>query len=91
MLRHLWRHDIWIIEKLKFDYLKNVKSFRSEKKTTKKPHFPLFHKSSLLDIQNKLAKIQRTQPLNWITGLHLTLNLPQLFLNQFPPLMSNSI
>ena len=25
-----WRHDIWISEKLKFDYLKNEKSFQSE-------------------------------------------------------------
>ena len=25
-----WRHDIWIPEKLKFDYLKNKRSFRSE-------------------------------------------------------------
>ena len=28
-----WRHDIWISENLKFDYLKNEKSFRSEIKT----------------------------------------------------------
>ena len=27
-----WRHDIWISKKLKFDYLKNEKSFRGEKK-----------------------------------------------------------
>ena len=25
-----WRHDIWTSEELKFDYLKNEKSFRSE-------------------------------------------------------------
>ena len=25
-----WRHDIWIFEKSKFDYLKNEKSFRKE-------------------------------------------------------------
>ena len=25
-----WRHDLWITENLKFDYLKNDKSFRSE-------------------------------------------------------------
>ena len=25
-----WRHDIWISKKLKFDYLKKEKSFRSE-------------------------------------------------------------
>ena len=25
-----WRHDIWITEKLKFDYLRNEKSFWSE-------------------------------------------------------------
>ena len=25
-----WHHDIWISEKLKFDYLKNEKSFRGE-------------------------------------------------------------
>ena len=24
-----WRHDIWISQNLKFDYLKNEKSFRS--------------------------------------------------------------
>ena len=28
-----WRHDIWIFEKSKFDYLKNEKSFQSEIKT----------------------------------------------------------
>ena len=27
-----WCHDIWIFEKLKFDYLKNEKRFRSEVK-----------------------------------------------------------
>ena len=27
-----WRHDIWITEKLKFDYFKNKKSFRTEMK-----------------------------------------------------------
>ena len=30
MLRHMRRHDIWISEKLKFDYLKNEKSYPSE-------------------------------------------------------------
>ena len=30
MLGIWWRHDIWISENLKFDYLKNEKSFRSE-------------------------------------------------------------
>ena len=25
-----WRHDTWISENLKFDYLKNEKSFQSE-------------------------------------------------------------
>ena len=29
-LGNWWRHVIWISEKLKFDYLKNEKSFRSE-------------------------------------------------------------
>ena len=37
-----WRHDIWISEKLKFDYLKNEKSFQSEVKSI----FPSF-KSAL--------------------------------------------
>ena len=27
-----WRHDIWILEKVKSDYLKNEKSFWSERK-----------------------------------------------------------
>ena len=33
MLRHLmtsWHLNIWILEKLEFDYLKNEKSFRNE-------------------------------------------------------------
>ena len=38
MLEHLRRHDIWILEKLKFDYLKKEKSFQSEIKNT----FPCF-------------------------------------------------
>ena len=46
-----WRHGIWISENIKFDYLKNEKSFRSERKNI------LFHKCSLLDLQNKLAKM----------------------------------
>ena len=33
-----WHHNIWIHEKLKFDYLKNEKSFRSEIKNI----FPCF-------------------------------------------------
>ena len=47
-----WRHDIWIFENLKFDYLKNEKSLQSAIKNI----FPLFHKCSLLDIKKKLAK-----------------------------------
>ena len=42
-----WRHGIWISKKLKFDYLKNEKSFRSEIKK----HYCLAHKCSLIDIQ----------------------------------------
>ena len=52
MLGHWSRHDIWIYENLKFDYLKNKTAFEM-----KKNFFSLFHKSSLLDIQNKLVKI----------------------------------
>ena len=33
-----WRRDIWISKKLKLDYLKNKKSFRSEIKN----NFPCF-------------------------------------------------
>ena len=33
MLGYLRRHDIWISEKLKFDYIKNKKSFQSKMKT----------------------------------------------------------
>ena len=44
----IWRrHEIWIPEKLKLDYLKNEKCFQSEIKK----HFSLFHKRSLLDIK----------------------------------------
>ena len=47
-----WRHDIWILENLKFDYVKSEK--------WKKQHMTLFYKFhlllSLLDVQNKLAK-----------------------------------
>ena len=58
LLRHMKRHDIWISEKsinsrlTKFGYLKNEKSFWSDIKT-----FSSFHKCSLLDIQNQLAKM----------------------------------
>ena len=45
-----WRHDIRISEMIKFDYLKNEKSFRSEVKNM----FPCFI-SALL--QNKLTQI----------------------------------
>ena len=38
-----WRHDIWVSENSKFDYLKNEKSFRSETKNI----FPCF-KSALI-------------------------------------------
>ena len=38
MLGIWWRHGIWISENLKFDYLKNEKSFRSEIKNI----FPCF-------------------------------------------------
>ena len=38
---------------LKVDYLKNEKSFQSEIKSI----FSLFRKCSLLDMQNKLAKM----------------------------------
>ena len=40
------------LKKTKFDYFKNVTSFRSETKNT----FPCFA-SALLDLQNKLAKM----------------------------------
>ena len=47
-----WRHDIWILENLKFDYVKSEK--------WKKQHMTLLYKFhlllSLLDVQNKLAK-----------------------------------
>ena len=41
------------LKKLKFNYLKNRKSFWSEIKN----FFSLFHKCSPLDLQNKLAKM----------------------------------
>ena len=42
MVRHLWRHDIWISEKSKIDFLKNDKNF-----TEMKDPFSLVHKSSV--------------------------------------------
>ena len=42
MVRHLWRHDIWISEKSKIDFLKNDKSF-----SEMKDPFYLLHKSSV--------------------------------------------
>ena len=54
----LWRHDIWISEKVKFDYLYIKKSFQNEIKK----HFSLFLKCSFLDIQKKLAKKLGMQP-----------------------------
>ena len=46
----IWRrHDIWISENLKFDYLKNEKNFGREINNI----FPC----SLLDILTKLAKM----------------------------------
>ena len=47
-----WRHDIWIPENLKFDYLKNKKSFWFEIKNI----IPYFT-SALLDM---LAKLEKT-------------------------------
>ena len=44
--------DVMAFEKLKFEYLQNKKSFRSEVK-----NISLFHECSLLDIQNKPAKM----------------------------------
>ena len=46
-----WRHDIWISEKLKLDYLKNEKSFRGEIKNI----LPCFT-SDLLDIKKQIIK-----------------------------------
>ena len=46
-----WKVKIWLSHK------------RKELSKWNKNHFSLFHKCSLLDIQNKLAKMQRTQPL----------------------------
>ena len=53
-----WHHDIGISENLKFDYLTNKISKWNKK------HFSLFHKSSLLNIQNKLVKMLQAQPLS---------------------------
>ena len=48
---------------MKFDFLKRKEILKWNKK-----RFTKFHKCSLLDSQNKLAKMQRTQPL--INGLY---------------------
>ena len=47
-----WRHDIWISEKLKFDYLKNEKSFRSEVKNI----FPCFTNALKKQTSKKVAE-----------------------------------
>ena len=54
MLRHSRCHDVRISEKLKTDYLKNKN--RKLSKWNKK-HFSLLRKCSLLDMQDKLAKM----------------------------------
>ena len=59
-----WRHDIWILEKLKFDYLKNEKSFRSEIRNI----FPCF-RNAILDMQNKPSKMQWTQSFKFFFNL----------------------
>ena len=52
MLRYLRRNDIWISEKLNFDYLKNKKSFLSDYNGTR-THNHLVRKRTL----NHLAKL----------------------------------
>ena len=49
-------------ENLKFDYLKNEKSFWSKIKK----HFSLLHNYSVLDLQSKLAKTQLGQTLSML-------------------------
>ena len=56
---YLLFYETWISKILKFDFHKNEKSLWNEKK-----HFPQFHECSLLDLKNKLAKMQWTQPLS---------------------------
>ena len=57
-----WRYDIWKSGNLKMW----LSQEREELSRWKKNNFSLFHKSSLLDIQTKLIKIYRTQPLNFL-------------------------
>ena len=62
MLTHLmtswylntWKVKIWLHQE------------REELSKWNKKYFSLFHKCSLLNIQNKLAKMQRAQPLTWV-------------------------
>ena len=48
---HAWAYDD--VMNLKFDYLKNEKSIRSEMKNI----FPCFTSALFLDMQNKFAKM----------------------------------
>ena len=70
-----WRHDIWIFGKLKFDYLKNEKSFRSEIKKTFFRVYQVFSFRHTKRLQHrcfpmKIAKFLRTpfftEHLQWL-------------------------
>ena len=55
-----WGRNIWISEKLKFDYLKNEKKplkWNKKQQNNKTKHFFLFHNCLPLDLQNRLAKM----------------------------------
>ena len=69
MVRHLitsWHLNIWKVKIW-------LSQERKELSKWNKKHFSSFHKCSLLDVKNKLAKMYRTQPLNILEKHELTL------------------
>ena len=72
-LRIWWSHDIWISEKLKSDFLKIEKSYRSEIKKkffliskVLSRHFFLFQKCSFRHTKNETKKWSGHNLQNWI-------------------------
>ena len=73
MLRHLmtsWHANIWKVKTWLFQ--------RTKRTLENKKYFSLFLECSFLDIQNKLAKLWRTQPLrkNLFPSKKVSLNSP---------------
>ena len=89
----VWAFDDAMI----FEYFENVKislsQEREELSKRNKKDFSLFHKCYPLDLQSKLAKLQRTQPLSKgnNTDMKWSNNLVSMFLTLINDLASSNI